>query len=323
MADELTKDVVRMAYRLMLGREPENEQVVNDALNYGSVSAMRMAFLRSDEFRTQLEVQRVPELTPLASPRLKVEWRAEEEDAAALLSHVARTWNRLGAERPHWSVLSADRFAPDSIDRTRDAFFRSGSWDRDVLLAVLRRAGLTPTDYKTVFEFGCGLARVTPFLAESFSRVLACDVSSTHISVAKDVLRESGNSNVTVALATVKDFGMKASFDLWFSRLVLQHNPPPIMAMVLRRALTLLNPGGIAHFQIPTYADGYRFQISEYMSGLSSAAGIEMHVLPMPAIFEILEATGCQPLEVWQDNSAGDPPAWISSVITARKRPAR
>src|SRR5664279_5620824 len=133
MADELTRDVVRMAYRLMLGREPENEQVLIEALNYGSVSAMRMAFLQSGEFRTQPELQRPPELTPLESPPLEIEWRAEGADAAALLAHVGETWTLLGAERPHWSVLSADRFAPDNIEQTRDAFFQSGGWDRDVL----------------------------------------------------------------------------------------------------------------------------------------------------------------------------------------------
>jgi hypothetical protein len=110
---------------------------------------------------------------------------------------------------------------------------------------------------------------------------------------------------------------MTEGFDIWFSRLVLQHNPPPLTAMVLRRAMSLLNPGGLAHFQLPTYARNYHFKTKEYME--KPGFGIEMHVFPMPAVFEIAAETGCEPLEVWHDNSLGDLPGWVSSAITVWK----
>jgi SAM-dependent methyltransferase len=162
---------------------------------------------------------------------------------------------------------------------------------------------------------------VSPFLAETFAEVVACDISSSHIALARARLAEARAGNVAVQLVTAQDFGITGGFDLWFSRLVLQHNPPPVMAMVLRRALGLLNPGGIAHFQVPTYARNYRFSVADYMDGLEAADGnIEMHVLPQHVIFDLAAQSGCEPLEVWQDASVDNNPAWISSVVALRKR---
>jgi SAM-dependent methyltransferase len=317
MCNKLTKEIIRDAYRLLLGREPENEQVVNEALNYGSITAMRRAFFESAEFRAQPGIRPTPALVPLDSPPLEVEWRIQHE-APALLAHVTDKWTKLGATHPHWSVLSDDRFAPDKIDRHRREFFQSGAKDRDLLLATLGRLGLLPASYDTLFEFGCGVARVTPFLARSFSQVTACDVSITHVAMAREVLKQEEITNAKICLATASQaLGMTERFDIWFSRFVLQHNPPPLMAIILQRAMTLLKPGGIAHFQLPTYARGYRFVVKEYLA--NSGDEIEMHVLPMTALFEIAANTGCEPLEVWHDNSIGDLPGWVSSSVTLRK----
>jgi hypothetical protein len=110
---------------------------------------------------------------------------------------------------------------------------------------------------------------------------------------------------------------MLEPFDLWFSQIVLQHNSPPIIAMILRRAMQLLNPGGLAIFQVPTFSPGYRFRVTEYVSNLPNA-GMEMHVLPQPAIFEIAVGAGCVPLEVLDDYSTGSQ-LWVSNSFAFAK----
>jgi O-antigen biosynthesis protein len=105
MYNKLTKEIIRDAYRLLLGREPENEQVLNEALNYGSITAMRRAFFESAEFRAQPGIRPTPALVPLDSPPLEVEWRIQHE-APALLAHVTDKWTKLGATHPHFSPIS-------------------------------------------------------------------------------------------------------------------------------------------------------------------------------------------------------------------------
>lgn len=271
MDQNLTPETVRLAYQLFLGREPESEQMVKYSLTYVTVERLRAAFLRSPEFRgicqgeMRLAVTPPPPAQPAAIPSLparvpldasplNIEWRADAATATALLAHVRDTWTRLGIEQPHWSAFPEERFRPDRIEANEAAFFASGGNDVAQLLAILRRNGVDPAALPRAFEFGCGIGRVTAHLARAFREVTVCDVSASHMAIAQDKVYDSGARNLAFRLADSAEFGMAAPFDLWFSRIVLQHNPPPIIAMILHRAFALLAPGGVAVFQVPTYA---------------------------------------------------------------------
>ncbi len=332
----LSSETIRLAYQLFVGREPESEQMIQHALTYRTVERLRTAFFRSPEFRgicqSELRLAAPPpppaqpvavpapaKRVPLDAPPLTIEWRTDEATAAALLAHVRDTWTRLGIEQPHWSVLSSDQFRPDRIEANEAAFFASGGNDLAQLLAILRRNGVAPATLPRAFEFGCGIGRVTAHLARAFREVTVCDVSASHMAIAQDKVYDSGARNLAFHLADSAEFGMAAPFDLWFSRIVLQHNPPPIIAMILRRAFALLAPGGIALFQVPTYAAGYGFNIAAYLAGLGGEGQIEMHVLPQPVVFQLAREAGCETLEVLEDSSAGPASHWNSSIFVMRK----
>jgi hypothetical protein len=100
--------------------------------------------------------------------------------------------------------------------------------------------------------------------------------------------------------------------------IVLQHNPPPVIALILRRLLRSLNPGGIAFFQVPTYGAEYRFHIQEYLAR-PLAPEMEMHLIPQSAVFRIAEEAGCSALEVEPDQCTGLP-TWISNTFLLQKR---
>lgn len=327
----LTREQILWAYRVLLDRDPESEKAFVDAGSYGSMQRLRAEILACAEFLGRnrpvaggVERSVPPFPTPPVSnrspamPCLKVEVAADQAVLAALLTRVKRVWEKLGEERPHWSVLSADEFSPDRIVETEIDFYRSGAADVANLLAALDRAGVDPAALGTLFEFGCGIGRVTAHLARYFPRVLTCDVSRSHIRLAEAVLAAGGITNVSIVPAKLPDFGMAQPFDAWFSRIVLQHNPPPIMRLILQRALKLLTEGGVAIFQVPTYAAGYRFRLDEYLARPEDAGEIEMHVLPQVEVFRIAECAGCFPLEVTEDESIGVQ-GWISSLFVLRK----
>jgi SAM-dependent methyltransferase len=170
------------------------------------------------------------------------------------------------------------------------------------------------------FEFGCGLGRVTSHIHKYFGRVIACDISPSHLVIARNALRQRDIRNVELRQAIGGDFGMIERFDLWFSRLVLQHNTPPLIALILKRALSLIKPGGIAMFQVPTGAPGYQFKVEEYMRGLGPTESFEMHALPQQVIFQIAKRAGCRILEQREDGSSGPP--WASfSFVLRKERP--
>jgi len=253
-----------------------------------------------------------------AAPPLQVEWQCTEATLERLSSRVAASWAELGETKPHWSVLSHDEYLPSRIASTEEQFFASGHVDRDWLVATLARAGRKPGDFTTVLEYGCGLGRVTNHLAGCFTRVMARDISRAHLAHARARSANAGLTNIEYDLATPPDLGMAEPFDLWFSVIVLQHNPPPIMAAILRRALKSLVPRGLAVFQIPTYARQYRFEIDSYLESAPTPGAFEMHCLPQSAVFAIAHEADCRIREVIEDSSIGDPD-WVSNVIVLEK----
>jgi trans-aconitate methyltransferase len=88
-------------------------------------------------------------------------------------------------------------------------------------------------------------------------------------------------------------------YDVLFSTIVFQHNPPPVQRFLLDRLLGKLNPGGAFFFQIPTHTPRYGFVADDY---LASPMGVmELHNLPMPDVFKILAHHRLTPLEVLMD----------------------
>jgi hypothetical protein len=109
-------------------------------------------------------------------------------------------------------------------------------------------------------------------------------------------------------------------WDLWFSRIVLQHNPPPVIAWLLRTAFDHLAPGGVAIFQVPTHCVGYRFDLRSYLAREGDPA-MEMHVLPQPAVFALAAEAGLRVLEVREDTHlvSSNTSTWLSNMFVLRR----
>lgn len=309
----VSRDMVIWAYHRLLDREPESEEVILTAMRLESPLALLEAILTSAEFRAHDATHRMHHY---ASP-LDVEWQVPPALAGQLLSRVTDTWERLGEERPYWSVLSNPEYLLENASAGQRSFYESGADDLRMLIATLARIGRRPSEFPVVFEFGCGLGRVTSHLCREFERVIACDVSAPHLAIAQRALSERGIANASLVQAGTEGFGMSQSFDLWFSRLVLQHNPPPVIAAILEQALSMLRLKGVAVFQVPVYRAGYRFKVDEYLKENCRYAPFDMHALPQPAILEIGYRANCRLLEIREDNSTG--PSWISQFFAFEK----
>ncbi|MFO1238577.1 MAG: class I SAM-dependent methyltransferase [Alphaproteobacteria bacterium] len=330
-ADVVDAQLVTDAYTILLGRPPENAEAIS--LWQGATSSRRdlvRKFLASDEFLGASAdllpnfggQADKPSAPPIASaPPMRVEWDVAGPKAEQLLGMVAATWSQLGETKPHWSVLSDADFLPEQIEANRADFYASGAADVALIEGVLRRHGRALADFPVCMEFGVGVGRVTRHLAGKVQRLLGCDISPSHLALAREALDEARAANAELVQATVGNaFGMETPFDFWFSRIVLQHNPPPVIAMILRQTFARLKPGGLALFQVPTYAVGYAFQVDRYLDDPGASQGIEMHCLPQQAVFQIAAEAGCVPLEIREDNDTGHPSVFVSNTFLFGKR---
>lgn len=317
-----SREEVIFAYRYLLGREAESEAIV---LEYGdSVDdwrSLRRLFLESEEYRSIPESMPSPASAEAAmcAPAMSVETEASPGKLEELFAVIAAQWNFLGEQEPHWSVLTEDKYLKQQFGKSRDEFYASGALEIRMLDAALARAGIDPRALRSCLEFGCGVGRVTAHLAGRFDHVTGVDVSSGHLRSARDFLASRGISNIDLRkLHSVQDVTALGHFDFVFSRMVFQHNPPPVTARLLRDLLSLLNPAGIALVQIPTYCPGYRFRIDDYLAS-PDCEKMETHFFPQTALLRLISECHCELLEVKEDPSLGQRKESISNSLLIRK----
>ncbi|HEX3883049.1 MAG TPA: methyltransferase domain-containing protein [Stellaceae bacterium] len=314
----VTEEDVRAAYRLFLDREAESPEVVARHVKMtGSLRELHERFLSSPEFR---ERNGLSQLMPLAAPPLDVELEATPAQLAAMVRHVEASWRRLGEVEPHFSVIVSDAYRAERIAETEGEFYETGKAVLEELRQTAERCGIDPGRYPRCFELGAGVGRVSVWLAGLFGSLVAADISAPHLALARKAAERFGRANIEfLHLASVADLTAAAEFDVFVSVIVLQHNPPPIIAMLLRAALSRLRPGGVAFFQVPIYRRGYRFRPREYLKSVPAEGGMEMHLIPQPALFRLLRESGCEILACHDDGSTGG--YMVSNTIFARKRP--
>jgi len=236
-------------------------------------------------------------LPPLRLPPAAVETEATPGQLAAMLARIGTYWAQVGLDAPHWSVLVDERFRPERIGGMEAHFYNTGLYDAELLRSALDRHGVRPAELPRCVEFGCGVGRVTVHLAGMFRRVTACDISAPHLALAKAACAARGLTRVLTHRTTPEAPMPEGRWEAWFSAITLQHNPPPLMRHLLGLGLAGLMRGGVAMFQIPTWLEGYRFSVADYLAATEPPA-MEMHALPQPAVFATIAAAGCEVLEV-------------------------
>jgi SAM-dependent methyltransferase len=317
------KEVVTAFYRSLLGRvpDPAGFDVHMKGLRDTGLVQTLDEFVSSQEFRGRI-VAPPSSVALVHKPAMNVQVQLSQADKGKLWAHVSRVWNGLGETELYYSVLTSPNFRTAEIQQPDriESFYATGSNDMGYFDAFLQRNSAILPSATVVAEFGCGVGRVTRLLARRFSKVLAFDVSASHLRAAQERIRSEHINNVEfVMLAEPSDLDRLKDIDLFFSLMVLQHNPPPIIADILEHACRGLNPDGIAFFQVPIYALNYTFIAEDYFEESYKKTEMEMHFIPQIEIFKIFQKLDIVPLEVLQDGLVGNYDRWISNTFLVRK----
>jgi SAM-dependent methyltransferase len=161
---------------------------------------------------------------------------------------------------------------------------------------------------------------VTYWLSKRFDWVFGYDISRSHLDLADHHLTGLGVKNVSLTQVRFpRDLENLPKVDLVYSIMVLQHNPPPIIAAIIRQFMRALNRGGIAFFQVPTYRKDYYFRLSNYLKQ-TVRHEMEMHVLPQHIVFNILAEENGKIIEVLEDELTGLRCGERSNTFVVKKR---
>jgi len=315
----VTREQIILAYHMFFGRAPEDEAVITAGqAAWPTLDSMGRAMAASPEFGARHGCN-IFGLPSLDAPSNTVETEADPATLRLMAERTGAYWNRAGESAPHWSVLTEERFLPHNIAANLEAFYASGAWDAQVLDATLARIGRKPDQFRHCVDYGCGVGRVTLQMARRFPQVTGLDISAPHLHLAGETFRRAGFEHVALTQVMPDHLMPVESCDLWYSRIVLQHCPPPVAMNILRHAFRALNTGGVAMFQVPVWLQGYSFQLKSYLAG-TPGAEMEMHAIPQRAILELADWQGLVLRDLREDSFlVGRPAAALSNTFTFEK----
>ena len=158
-----------------------------------------------------------------------------------------KKWNRLAKENARYFVMT------DYGEKINEETFRnSGKNDFQMLIEKddLLQKKLVPFKDKKVLEIGCGIGRITEFLANNFGEVTGIDISEQMIEHGKK--RLANKNNVRLAATDGLTFPFPDSiFDLVFSFIVFQHMPDiATIRKNVEEIARVLKSGGLAKIQL-------------------------------------------------------------------------
>jgi SAM-dependent methyltransferase len=256
------------------------------------------------------------------APPISVQSHPSSTTVDQLWQRIRRSWQEFGETDPYWSVLSDKRWRKEKMsdEAALEAFYATALDDIERFDVWLARNGVVANPDGICAEYGCGVGRVTAGLARRYRVVRAFDISASHLEAACRRMQACGISNVEFFLVREpQHLDALSGIDVFFSMIVLQHNPPPTIRLILERAMNGLNRGGLAYFQVPTYILGYQFDASSYLSHEQKDPVMEMHCLPQRDIFAILHKAGLMVREVQSDGWVGCPDLYLSNTFLAER----
>ena len=139
-------------------------------------------------------------------------------------------------------------------------FEASGRHDAGEILGPLIR----PSD--TVLDLGCGIGRVTRYVAPLCGEVWAVDISPQMLELARSRLAELPNVRFALSKEALLTEPPTASVDFAYSLLTLQHVEREHAFALMREVRRVLRPGGCAHFTFPNLlSDEYLHAFLHYV----------------------------------------------------------
>lgn len=232
------------------------------------------------------------------------------------LKRHKRDWDDLGRVDPLWAVLSSDEHRGGKWDEQN--FFATGHQEIEHAMAVAATHGV-PISHASALDFGCGVGRLTRALSDHFEQCTGVDISETMVDRARTTHADRQQCRFIVNTANDLRCFPETSFDLVYSKYVLQHLPSrALIRTFVTEFVRVLRPGGILVFQLPAHIPAKnRIQLRRRLYVVLRELGIServlhstlrltpmrMNFIPEAAVVSLIESAGARMLHVQHDTT--------------------
>ena len=265
-------------------------------------------------------------------------------EGATVLARLGYQWNVLGERDALGAVLTRSNASPEWNEHD---FFQTGLADVGRLMTdIARRAPWVAT--RRALDFGCGIWRITLALSGHFVEVHGVDVARSMIARARQENGALGRCHFEVNRRPHLRQYQTGTFDLVYSRLVLQHIPPELVRQYIPELVRVLAPGGLLVFQLPTVISDPRrsfydapvrgrvkrplpkrmvraYRTLKYPLFRPRATNMEMFGLARDTVVELVDRAGARMLAMTPDASHGtNEPGfeyWVTRPSAVSRRP--
>jgi ubiquinone/menaquinone biosynthesis C-methylase UbiE len=157
-------------------------------------------------------------------------------------------WDALAKLDPMWTILSV----PDKVGNRWDdrEFFATGEREIAAVMDFMMSSGASVSTRRAL-DFGCGIGRLTRGLASRFQSCVGFDISRIMIQLAAERNADLPNCEWLVNERDDLSPFETNGFSFVYSNIVLQHLLPPVAERYIAEFLRVLEPAGIAVFQLP------------------------------------------------------------------------
>jgi SAM-dependent methyltransferase len=232
-----------------------------------------------------------------------------------------RHWDEHARSDAMWAILNHP--AKRGGKWNAEEFFATGVAEVGCFIEKIGSWGV-PVSRGRAMDFGCGIGRVTQPLADHFDRVVGVDISPAMLELAQRHNRHGERCEyVWNAGPKLRQF-QDESFDLIYSRLVLQHIRPLWARSYLKEFMRLLASGGLLFFQYPsrplhpasTLAGRLGFWLKS-MRFSPKCSPMYMNSMQQSRVMALLERNGGRILGIERNQDAG--PEYVSLAYAATK----
>ena len=182
----------------------------------------------------------------------------------------------------------------------------NGSWERiytkhgrvqlDVLDTAIQAADIfIENGFEDILDLGCGTGRHTLLLADRGFNVHACDISETGIKMTRELIEDSGLSNVTYSIQDMYNLNLDSNTQdgilcIW----VQGHGIREEISKGIREAYRVLKKGGIFYTDFvtsddSTYGIGDEIAPDTFVGGRPGEEGIPHYYTTVEELKELFD----------------------------------